>query len=77
MFLDHLFAIPFKSYNKEVVDKVFKFLDKQIIVDYKDSMFRASMHHPVIGIYNSKTNELLGIGIGRKNRIFIKYRLDV
>ena len=71
MFLDHLFAIPFKSYNKEVVDKVFKFLDKQIIVDYKDSMFRASMHHPVIGIYNSKTNELLGIGIGRKNRIFI------
>ena len=71
MFLDHLFAIPFKSYNKEVVDKVFKFLDKQIIVDYKDSMFRASMHHPAIGIYNSKTNELLGIGIGRKNRIFI------
>ena len=71
MFLDHLFAIPFKSYNKEVVDKVFKFLDKQIIVDYKDSMFRASTHHPAIGIYNSKTNELLGIGIGRKNRIFI------
>jgi hypothetical protein len=70
MFLDHLFAIPFKSYNDEVVDKVFKFLDKQVKVDYKSFMFKPSMHQPVIGIYNAKSNELLGIGIGRKNRIF-------
>ena len=70
MFLDHLFAIPFKSDTKEVVDKVFKFLDKQLTVDYKSLMFQLGMHHPAIGIYNAASNELLGLGIGRKNRIF-------
>lgn len=70
MFLDHLYAIPFKSDTKGVVDKVFKFLDKQLSVDYKSLMFKSGMHHPVIGIFNAKTNELLGLGIGRKNRIF-------
>jgi uncharacterized protein (TIGR02145 family) len=70
MFLDHLFAIPFKSDTKEVVDKVFKFLDKQLTVDYKSLMFQSGMHHPAIGIYNAASNELLGLGIGRKNRIF-------
>ena len=70
MFLDHLFAIPFKSDTKEVVDKVFKFLDKQLTVDYKSLMFQSGMHHPTIGIYNAASNELLGLGIGRKNRIF-------
>lgn len=70
MFLDHLYALPFKSYTEEVVDKVFKFLDKQLNVDYKSLMFKPGMHHPVIGIFNAKSNELLGVGIGRKNRIF-------
>ena len=70
MFLDHLFAIPFKSDTKGVVDKVFKFLDKQLKVDYKSLMFKTGLHHPVLGIYNAATNELLGLGIGRKNRIF-------
>lgn len=70
MFLDHLFAIPFKSDTKGVVDKVFKFLDKQLKVDYKSLMFKTGLHHPVLGIYNAASNELLGLGIGRKNRIF-------
>ena len=70
MFLDHLFAIPFKSGTKGVVNKVFEFLDKQLKVDYKSLMFKPEKHHPVIGIFNSKSNELLGVGIGRKNRIF-------
>jgi hypothetical protein len=39
-------------------------------VDYKNLMFKPGMHQPVIGIFNAKSNELLGIGIGRKNRIF-------
>ncbi len=72
MFLDHLFAIPFKSDTKEVVDKVFKFLDKQLTVDYKSLMFKPGMYHPAIGIYNAASNELLGLGIGRKNRIFFE-----
>jgi len=70
MFLDHLFAIPFKSGTKGVVNKVFEFLDKQLKVDYKSLMFKPEKHHPVIGIFNTKSNELLGVGIGRKNRIF-------
>ncbi len=70
MFLDHLFAIPFKSDTKGVVDKVFKFLDKQLKVDYKSLMFKTGLHHPVLGIYNAASNELLRLGIGRKNRIF-------
>jgi len=72
MFLDHLFAIPFKSDTKEVVDKVFKFLDKQLTVDYKSLMFQSGMHHPTIGIFNAASNELLGLGIGRKNRVFFE-----
>ena len=72
MFLDHLFAIPFKSDTKDVVDKVFKFLDKQLTVDYKSLMFQSGMHHPTIGIFNAASNELLGLGIGRKNRVFFE-----
>ena len=76
MFLDHLFAIPFKSDTKEVVDKVFKFLDKQLTVDYKSLMFKPGMHHPAIGIYNAASNELLGLGIGRKNRVFFESTVE-
>ena len=76
MFLDHLFAIPFKSDTKGVVDKVFKFLDQQLSVDYKSLMFKPGMHHPVIGIFNAASNELLGFGIGRKNRIFFESTVE-
>ena len=70
-FLDHLYSMPFKSPQKDKVEMVFSFLDKQIGEGYKEIMFQSNRHAPAIGIYNSITNELLGIGIGRKNRIFI------
>jgi hypothetical protein len=70
-FLDHLYSMPFKSPAKDKVELVHLFLVKQIGIGYRSSMFQNGSHAPAIGIYNSITNELLAIGIGRKNRIFI------
>lgn len=71
-FLDHLYSLPFKSPEKDKIEMVFSFLDNRIGTAYRDKMFQPNRHAPAIGIYNSITNHLLTIGIGRKNRIFIQ-----
>lgn len=72
-FLDHLYAFAYVNYesNKNVNKKMFSFLDEKIGKGYKDVLFQKGKHHPIILIYNSSINKVIGIGVGRKNRIFI------
>lgn len=67
-FRDHLYAFNLKGIGSE---KIFDFLNEKMPKGYYEVMFEAGMHHPIIGIYNSAKNELIGIGIGRKNNLFI------
>lgn len=72
-YLDHLYAFAYSPYlsNKIANKKMFSFLDAQIGKGYKDVLFQKGKHHPNILLYNSAINKVIGIGVGRKNRIFI------
>jgi|TARA_B100001964_G_C13997831_1_gene493594 hypothetical protein len=39
--------------------------------DYYNRLFEPGMHWPVIGIYDADSNHVIGIGSGRKNRMFV------
>ena len=73
---NHLYGFIFDINSKgDFSNLMFKFFDKCLGDEYKKRMFYVDggmpKHNPLIGIYNSIKNQLIGIGLGRKNRIFI------
>ena len=71
-YLDHLYAFADSKYlSDKTANEMFSFLDEKIGKGYKDVLFQKGKHHPIILIYNSSINKVIGIGVGRKNRIFI------
>ena len=70
-FLDHLYAFPFSSYDSQIVEEVCAFLDETVGKGYRDILNEPGKHNSNIGFYNSKTNSVLGLGVGRKNRVFV------
>ena len=74
-FLDHLYAIPLTTWNKDNTELIYSFLGEQIGEDFVNNTIREKpgvwLHRPTLGIYNSKTNHLICFGVGRKNRMFL------
>lgn len=70
-FLDHLYAFPFSSDDSQIVEEVCAFLDETVGKGYRDLLNEPGTYPSNIGIYNSKTNNVLGIGVGSKNRVFV------
>ena len=69
---NYLYGMSFDIQNKkDFSSNLFKFFNKHLAEGYQSSMFREGWHHhPVIGIYNLIDNQLIGFGLGRKNRLF-------
>jgi hypothetical protein len=72
----HLYGFIFDINSKgDFSNPMFKFFDKCLGDEYKKRMFYVDggmlKHNPLIGIYNSIKNQLIGIGLGRKNDVFI------
>jgi hypothetical protein len=72
-FLDHLYVFSYSHYKESETanERMFSFLDLEIGDGYKDVLFKKGKHHTNIIIYNSILNKVIGIGVGRKNRIFV------
>jgi hypothetical protein len=74
-FLDHLYAIPLKTYNESDAELIYSFLEEQVGEDFVKNNIREKqgewLHRPNFGIYNSITNNIICFGVGRKNRVFI------
>lgn len=75
--LNHLFIFPLKtcagSYHdsESNFNKIITFLNNNLPVGYLENIFNPTYHIPAIGIYNSITNQLIGLGLGRKNRLLL------
>ena len=72
----HLYGFIFDINSKgDFSNPMFKFFDKCFDDEYKKRMFyvdgEMQKHNPLIGIYNSVKNQLIGIGLGRKNDVFV------
>ena len=67
-FRDHLYAFNFWGRGS---NKIFEFLNEKMPKGYYEVMFKKGFYHPHIGIYNAVKNDLIGIGIGRKNYLFV------
>lgn len=73
---NHLYGLVFNINLKlDFSNPVFEFFDKCFKEDYKQNMFYfeggLQKHNPLIGIYNSIKNQLVGIGLGRNNDVFV------
>lgn len=73
---NHLYGFIFPSPNgdaesEQSKEAILRFFEEQFKgIAFGDAVYPAFGHRPTIGIYNALNNELIAIGLGRKNRVF-------
>lgn len=64
----HLYGCVFTGAHR---DEVMEFLNMRIGARAVERVFLERGHAPAIGIYNAMDNSLIGIGLGRKDQMFV------
>jgi hypothetical protein len=73
----HLFIFPLKSNGGGYHDTennyntIIQVLSKKLKKGFQDHIFPPFQHSPIVGIFNSVTNQFIAFGLGRKNRSFV------
>ncbi len=73
----HLFIFPLKAHgggyhdSEDNYNAIIQLLNKKLIKGFQDHIFPPFQHAPIVGIFNSVTNQFIAFGLGRNNRSFV------